>query len=164
MRAAVGATGSRSLSRTLGLEVLELPPGANVAAKIEALRNNPNVRFAEADYALDLAVVPNDASYDQLWGMHGPSTSPYANVYGSNAAAAWANGYTGSDSIVVGVIDTGVQNSHPDLAANMWTNPGEIAGNGVDDDGNGFVDDVHGYDFFNEDGTVYDTAGDDDHG
>ena len=60
---------------------------------------------------------------------------------------------------MVGVIDTGVDYTHPDLAANIWTNPGEIAGNGIDDDGNGFVDDVHGYDFVNNDGNPMDDNG-----
>ena len=60
---------------------------------------------------------------------------------------------------LVAVIDTGIDYTHPDLAANIWTNPGEIAGNGVDDDGNGFVDDVHGYDFANDDGDPMDDHG-----
>ena len=66
---------------------------------------------------------------------------------------------TGSSSVVVAVIDTGVDYNHVDLAANIWTNPGEIAGNGIDDDGNGFVDDVHGYDFANNDGNPMDDNG-----
>ena len=61
--------------------------------------------------------------------------------------------------IIVGVVDTGIDYNHPDLAANMWVNPGEIAGNGIDDDGNGFVDDVHGYDFANDDGDPFDDEG-----
>ncbi|MBN2291263.1 MAG: S8 family serine peptidase, partial [Pirellulales bacterium] len=106
-----------------------------------------------ADYELDLCyqmqTVPNDSSYSSLWGMNN------ANGADIDAEAAWDIS-TGSSSIVVAVIDTGVDYTHPDLAANIWTNPGEIAGNGIDDDGNGFVDDVHGYDFCNDDGDPMD--------
>jgi len=95
----------------------------------------PDVDFAEPDYVLDLLITPNDPDYGLLWGM--------TNI---NAPAAWDT-HTGSASVRVGVIDTGVAWSHADLAANIWTNTGEVAGNGIDDDGNGRIDDVRGWDF-----------------
>src|SRR5262249_18521900 len=67
------------------------------------------------------------------------------------AEKAW-DSFTGDPDLLIGDIDTGADYDHPDLAANIWTNPGEVAGNGVDDDHNGYVDDVHGYDFFHHDG------------
>ena len=67
--------------------------------------------------------------------------------------------FTGDPNLKVGVIDTGIDYNHPDLAANIWTNPGEIPGNGIDDDDNGYVDDVHGYDFVNNDGDPMDDHG-----
>jgi len=98
----------------------------------------------EQDIATVFNVVPNDPSYSKTWGMNQ-----------IDAPSAWEQS-TGSSNIVVGVIDTGVDYNHPDLQANMWVNSGEIAGNGIDDDGNGFVDDVHGYDFVNNDGDPMD--------
>ncbi|MEY2756079.1 MAG: hypothetical protein RJB65_2437, partial [Actinomycetota bacterium] len=85
----------------------------------------------------------------------GDASSP-ANQYGSGAAEAWEQGYTGSDSIYVGIIDEGMQVAHPDLNANVWVNPFEIAGNGIDDDGNGYRDDINGWDFANGNASVYD--------
>ena len=79
--------------------------------------------------------IPNDPRYSELWGL--------GETRGIDAPRAW-DLFTGSTSIVVAVIDTGIDYTHPDLSANMWRNPGETAGNGVDDDGNGFIDDLHG--------------------
>lgn len=80
-------------------------------------------------------LMPNDPSFGQLWGM--------SDAQGISAPRAWSS-FVGAYAVVVAVIDTGIDYNHPDLVANMWRNPGESAGNGVDDDGNGYVDDVHG--------------------
>jgi subtilisin family serine protease len=99
-----------------------------------------------------------------LWGMYGDASAP-ANSFGSQAAEAWGE-VAGSRAVYVGIIDEGVQVTHPDLDANAWTNPFDPV-DGVDNDRNGFVDDVHGYDFANNDTSVYDggTRGSaDDHG
>ncbi len=88
--------------------------------------------------------TPNDPSYGQLYGM--PQI---------RANLAWDD-HTGDQDFVICVIDTGVDYNHQDLASNAWTNPGEIAGNGQDDDGNGYIDDVYGWDFYNNDSDPYD--------
>ncbi|MBM4086419.1 MAG: peptidase S8, partial [Planctomycetes bacterium] len=125
-------------------------------AASEWLSGNPLVAYFEPNASVTLQdTFPNDPYFSDLWGMHNTGQTggtPDADI---DAPAAW-DITTGSASIVVGVIDTGVDYTHPDLAANIWTNPGEVPGDGIDNDGNGFVDDVHGYDFVNNDGDPMD--------
>jgi len=129
--------------------------------KIKAL---PEIQYAEPNYIYKNTGVPNDPEYvnGDLWGMYGDATNP-ANPYGSQAGEPWAKGHTGKFTVMVGVIDEGAMYNHPDLEGNIQ-NPVEFNGvPGVDDDGNGYVDDVYGYDFYFHDNTTYD-APDDDHG
>lgn len=158
LRNATGARLQRSLAtQGRGADLVSVPAGQSVASTIAALKKNPAVRYAEPDYIVTKQATSNDPYFTNgsLWGMQGDGSSP-ANQFGSGAAEAWAQGYTGSDNVYVGIIDEGVQVAHPDLAANMWVNPYEIASNGVDDDGNGYRDDVYGWDFANGDASVYD--------
>jgi len=96
--------------------------------------------------------IPDDPRFSELWGMHNITDADI------DAPEAWDRA-TGTEDVLVAVIDTGVDHKHEDLAANIWTNPGEIPGNGIDDDGNGYVDDIHGYDFRNNDGDPLDDHG-----
>src|SRR5690606_17748815 len=100
----------------------------------------------------------NDPSFTQLWGLH--NTGLLAGVVDADidAPEAWAI-HKGSQAVVVGVIDSGLDIHHPDLAANVWRNPNEIPGNGLDDDGNGYVDDLHGWDFYSGDALPDDPNG-----
>ena len=143
------------------VEVIEIPPTADEEKVAAELEEDPRVRFAEPNYILDSFDTSNDPYFTggQLWGMYGDASSP-ANQFGSQAAEAWAAGTTGSRSVYVGVIDEGIQFTHPDLVGNVWTNPYDPV-NGVDDDGNGYVDDEHGWDFVSGDRTIYDGTGDD---
>jgi len=138
--------------RGLGLvgQALVRSYGAPADAVQRWLDASPSVEHFERDVLQQLKAVPNDPSFGRLWGLDNTGQTGGRSDADIDAPEAW-NISTGSASVVVGVIDTGVDYSHPDLRANMWRNPGEVAGNGVDDDHNGFVDDVYGYDFANND-------------
>jgi len=137
--------------------VLRLDSAMPVSEAVAALRASPMVEFAEPNYLVSHMATADDPSVTDgyMWGLYGDVGSP-ANVFGSQAAEAWAAGYTGSRQVYVGVIDQGIDISHPDLAPNIWTNPFEIPGNGIDDDGNGYADDLHGWDFYFKDNSVFD--------
>jgi hypothetical protein len=133
-------------------------PQVDLVQAIERLKRDPAVLYAEPNYLLSVDVTPNDPRYNELWGMNNTGQTGGIADADIDADTAW-NVSTGSSSVLVGVIDTGVDYNHPDLAANIWTNPGEIPGNSLDDDNNGYVDDVHGYDFVNNDGDPFDDHG-----
>ena len=107
-------------------------------ATVAALRRMPEVAFAELDYLAQAAELPNDPAWGSQWSL--------AQI---GLPAAW-NVTTGTSSIVIAVVDSGVMLGHPDLQSKLWTNPGEIRGNGIDDDLNGKVDDVTGWHFFHQ--------------
>lgn len=134
----------------------------SVLEVVRLLSRLPGVEFAEPDYVTTADSESNDPLYldGSLWGMFGDDQplpagpAPTYNPFASQAEKAWAAGHTGSPDVFVGVLDSGIQTDHPDLAANIWTNPGEIPGNGIDDDGDGYVDDVHGWNAVNDNGDV----------
>tara|TARA_R110000751_G_scaffold192931_2_gene298485 strand:+ start:177 stop:2735 length:2559 start_codon:yes stop_codon:yes gene_type:complete len=132
--------------------------GISVKNALEKLRKNPAVLYAEPDYIVSAAGIPDDARFDELWGMHNTGQTGGVDDADIDAPEAWDIS-TGSRDVVVGVIDTGVDYSHPDLAANMWANPGEIAGDGIDNDGNGFIDDIHGINAITNSGDPMDDNG-----
>ena len=130
-------------------QLWEIPvlPGQSVESLVNHYSTLDVVDYAEPNYRMESAAVPNDQFYSVLWGL--PDIG---------AESAWDT-RTDSSSVIVGVIDSGVQYDHPDLIDNIWTNSGEIANNGIDDDGNGYVDDFWGYDFENDDADPMDTNG-----
>ena len=141
------------------VELVRLPAGKAREAAVRELESDPAVAYAEPNwtYTHQAAAADPFVTDGRLWGVYGDaaSTAKQTNQYGSQAAEAWARGNTGSSSVYVGVIDEGIQFSHPDLDANVWKNPFDPV-DGRDNDGNGYVDDVRGYDFANGDNGVYD--------
>lgn len=110
-----------------GLVRVAIGNGLSVEQAIAVLAHNPNIVFAEPNYVLSISTLADDPLYTDgsLWGMLGDETSP-ANPYGSQAGEAWAAGFTGSSKVAIGVIDTGIDYTHPDLYLNVWLNQGEI--------------------------------------
>jgi subtilisin family serine protease len=143
-----------------GVTLVELPMAAFEA--LSKTKDFGEIEYAEPNYIYTHDAVSNDPYFTNgsLWGMYGPSSSP-ANQYGSQAAQAWAGGHTGSSTVYIGIIDEGYMYTHEDVVANAGVNPYEIAGNGIDDDGNGLKDDVYGWDFDGNNNTVFDGTGDD---
>ena len=135
-----------------GLRLVHVAP-EDTLKTVAALRSQPDVLNAEPNYIMQAAAVPNDPHFNG---------SQFALDL-INAQQAW-DVTTGSSSIVVGVIDQGIDNTHEDLQANMWTNPAETAGNGVDDDGNGFIDDIRGFNFVNNNGNTFSGLDSETHG
>jgi hypothetical protein len=138
------------------LELVTIPKNISVPEAIATFANDPAVEFAEPNWLRFARVSANDRYYRQglLWGMYGDRTSP-ASLYGSQASEAWVNHQIGTQEVYVGIIDSGVQIDHPDLAANIWTNPYDPV-DGLDNDSNGYTDDLHGWDVRQGNNTVYD--------
>ena len=149
---AVGGSTLHTYSLVPGLVHLEITcPVHDAIKRIAGLKG---VEYVEPDFVVRADAVPNDPNFGLLWGMQntGQTVNSDPGVAGADARAtgAW-DVLTGTSGFVVAIIDSGTLLSHPDLAANIWTNPGEIAANGIDDDANGYIDDVFGYDFFSID-------------
>ncbi len=132
--------------------------GRDLERIVSELRRNPAVERVEPNYEVKAELVPDDTRFAEQWALHNNGQTGGVVDADIDAPEGWEVA-TGSADIVVAVIDTGVDARHPDLAANMWLNPNEVPGNGIDDDGNGYVDDVFGYDFRNNDGDPIDDHG-----
>jgi subtilisin family serine protease len=131
----------------LGWQRVKLPENLSLREATAEYEKLAEVEAVQPNYYYHLQATPNDTQFGSLWGMTKIS-----------APSAWDLA-TGSPAVVIANIDTGMRYLHEDLNANMWTNPGEINANGVDDDGNGFVDDYFGYDFFYNDSDPMDENG-----
>ena len=164
-RSSIGAQKIQTVRGDKGeLVLLKLPAGRDVASAVRALSVLPSVDYAEPNWTYQHAAASNDTYYTNgsLWGMYGDATSP-ANQYGSQAGEAWAAGHTSCGNVIVGVIDEGIYYNHEDLTANIWINPYDAA-DGVDNDGNGKVDDIRGWDFTTSSNDINSGGVNDDHG
>jgi thermitase len=134
-----------------GLELVDPGPGVSVGAAVADLQRMDGVLYAEPDHVLHQTVTPDDPLLSDEWGLSA-----------IRAPEAW-DVTTGSAQVTVAVVDTGIDATHPDLSPNLWTNPGESGGgreaNGLDDDGNGHIDDMHGWDFVDQDAQPQDGNG-----
>jgi subtilisin family serine protease len=153
-----GAKITQSLELVDGLYELQLTQGMSVEGALAVFQADTRVATAEANYRLMLEGIPNDPRFSSMYGLNNTGQTGGTNDADIDAPEAW-NINTGTRRTIVAVIDTGVDYNHQDLAANMWRNTGEIAGDGIDNDGNGYADDIYGYDFANNDADPMDDNG-----
>jgi thermitase len=165
----------RSLSETLGAKIKSTIPGQNIVvvqrpvfeiekSAVKSLSQNELVDIVEPNYIYRMNKMSNDPMIEQLWGLKNVGQKDSGGTAGVkgldiNVEKAW-DIQTGSKKTIVAVIDTGVDENHPDLKENMWTNVAELNGKaGVDDDGNGVIDDIHGFNSITGSGNALDDQG-----
>lgn len=132
-----------------GLSLIHLPAGTDPASVLATLNADPTIAYAEPNFIYTATLTPNDPDYGRQWHLN------QASDVDIDAPEAW-DIQQGSNTVIIASIDTGVDYNHADLRDNIWTNPGEIANNRIDDDRNGYVDDVRGWDFANNDNNPMD--------
>ncbi|MDC9530687.1 S8 family serine peptidase [Pseudoalteromonas sp. Angola-7] len=132
--------------------------GMSTKEAIARLKSHQAIEYVEPDYQVSIAQTPDDPRFDELWGLNNDGQTGGTADADIDAVEAWDIS-TGSRDVVVGVIDTGIDYSHSDLASNMWVNSSEVPGDGIDNDGNGFVDDVHGINAITNTGDPMDDEG-----
>lgn len=145
--ASLGAIGFENLKGISNTYRLKFEKGTNILKAVEMLNADPAVEYAEPDYLAKYAAAPDDPRYNEQWGL--------SKV---QAEGAWDQ-TSGSTSIVIAIVDSGVDVTHVDLTPNLWINPGEVVGNGIDDDNNGFIDDYQGWNFVDATNNVQDYIG-----
>ena len=156
--AAHSAAGGRTIKTfptgTHRLHHIKLNPGVVVEDAMRQYQQSPAVEYAEPNYLYQVTMIPDDTQFTSLWGLHntGQNVNGTVGTVGVDIDAphAW-DLTTGSPNVIIGVVDSGIAYDHPDLAPNIWINTGEIPNDGIDNDANGFIDDVNGYDFFSDD-------------
>lgn len=164
LHSSLGVTEAKHI-KPLRIRRVKLPAGISVQAAIDHYKKDPNVDYAEPNYIIRfMATTPDDTDFQKLWGLHNAGQELVVNeeAYGGtedadiDAPEAW-DITTGSEEVVVAVLDSGVSISHPETNTNIWVNSAEQNGaDGEDDDDNGYVDDIYGWDFWDNDATPED--------
>ena len=128
-----------------GFELWRVSSESTINA-INSLKNNPFIKCVEPDYIYFSEIIPDDPFFSNMWGLHNTGQSGGIIDADIDAPEAWEIA-RGCSTVIVGIVDSGIDYAHPDLRENIWINAGEIENNGIDDDLNGYVDDARGYDF-----------------
>lgn len=135
-------------------QVLRMSRDQDISTAIEHLKRDPDVQFAEPNAIFEILDngIPNDPDFEKNWGIQNVGQKDDAGNLGKvgsdlHVLPLWQQGIRGLRKVVVGIIDTGMDWNHPDLKDNLYTNSGEIEGDGIDNDGNGLIDDIHGWNF-----------------
>lgn len=152
-----GLTKVEAFSLVPGLTHVRTVAGETIQSSLAAIQNNPNVEYVEPNYYVNALAVPTDPEFAKQYGLQ--NTGQTGGVAGADVDAVNAWDLQTGNNVVIAVIDTGVEYTHPELENNIWTNSAEIPANGIDDDANGFIDDVYGWDFSNDDNDPLDDMG-----
>lgn len=145
-----------ALPELANIYVFLVPTSADLERAAERLASDPHVEYAHPNYLAQASMIPNDPFYSSV-GSWGQSYDDLWGLKRIDASVAWD--LSQGAGTLVAVVDTGIDETHPDIAANLWSNPLEIPGNGIDDDGNGHIDDVIGWNFVNNNGSPHDGHG-----
>ncbi len=156
--AAISAAKGRRFSSVNNLYRVKLLKEVSLHRAIKKLRKNADVLYAEPNYIVEAFATPTDPRFPEQWALHNTGQTGGTADADIDAVEAW-DVTTGSSSVVVAVIDTGVDYTHEDLAANVFRNAADCNSDGIDDDGNGYVDDCHGIDTVNHDADPFDDEG-----
>ena len=146
------------LFKSIGLDrifTFKCDQEVDILYAIESYEKDANVEFVEPNYIGHACLMPNDASFNNQWGLHNTGQTGGKTDADIDAPEAW-DIKLGSYNVIIAIVDTGIDYNHEDLDMQIWQNTGEIAGNGIDDDGNGFIDDIRGWDFRNNDNNPMD--------